>query len=173
MSDNMTATIEGMDHADMLSVKLTEAQAKFYHEMELDGVVFKELVDAEFIKRAKKVSDSLDSETLCLMGPWDKNLFRTVLRKFRAEHDTNELRLEDIDLDELTKIAGKVDIRAHENNVVNIPKTIEKLVKQYKGSRIALAKVYNTLTGRELKAVAFPRATSLYALRQDVIDHLS
>jgi hypothetical protein len=159
--------------SEKVSVKLTEAQAKFYFEGELEGVIFKELVDAEYNERAAKVVDSLDDDMLTLMGPWERNLFRTVLRKWRAEHDTNVLRLEDIEMAELEKLAAKIDIRAHENNVVNIPKTIDKLVKQYKGSRIALAKVYNTLTGRELKPVAFPRATSLHALRADVIAHLN
>lgn len=166
--ENRTAVV-----SESVSVKLTEAQAKFYFEGELEGVIFKELVDAEFTERAAKVADSLEDEMLALMGPWERNLFRTVLRKWRAEHDTNVLRLEDIELADLTKIAGKVDIRAHENNVVNIPKTIDKLVKQYKASRISLANVYNELTGRELKAVAFPRATSLHALRADVIEHLN
>jgi len=159
--------------SEKISVKLTEAQAKFYFDCELDGVVFKELVDAEFTERAAKIADSLDDDMLALMGPWERNLFRTVLRKWRAEYDTNVLRLEDIELAELTKIASKVDIRAHENYVVNIPKTIEKLAKQYKASRASLARVYNELTGRELKAVAFPRATSLHALRADVIAHLN
>ncbi len=159
--------------SETVTVKLTEAQAKFYFEAELEGVVFKELVDAEFTERAAKISDTLEDEMLELMGPWEKNLFRTVLRKWRAEHDTNVLRLEDIDLADLTKIADKVDICAHEGNVVSIPKAIDKLVKQYKASRVILAGVFNELTGRELKAVAFPRATSLYALRADVIEHLN
>lgn len=162
-----TAKVSGIE------VKLTEAQAKFYFEAELDGTVFSELVNAEFTERANKIADTLEDEMLSLMGPWEKNLFRTVLRKWRAEHDTNVLRLEDIDMAELTKLAGKVDIRAHETNVVNIPKAIDKLVRQYKASRVSLSSVYNELTGRELKAVAFPRATSLYALRADVISHLN
>lgn len=173
MSESKTITIEGLDHADMLSVKLTDKQAKFYHEFEIDGVIAKELVDAEFIERAKKISDALDSDTLCLMGAWDINLFRTVLRKFRAEYDSNELRLEDIDVDELKKLDKKFDIRAHEKDVAEIPKQIEKLMKAYKGSRATLAHIYNELTGREMKAVAFPRATSLHALRADVLDFLS
>ncbi len=176
ISEKKFASIEGLDHADMLSVILTDAQDKFYHEMELDGVVFKELVDAEFVERAKKISDSLDSETLCLMGPWDKNLFRTVLRKWRAEYDTNELRLEDIDTAELKKLAKKVDFEKHEGFVNNIPNELKKLTRQYKRSRTILADAYNTLLGREekpLKAVAFPRATSLHALRADVVEFLS
>jgi hypothetical protein len=158
---------------DTVSVKLTEAQARFYHESELDGVVFKELVDVEFTERAAKVASSLDEEMLSLMGSWEKNLFRTVLRKWRAEYDSNLLRLEDIDIAELDKIAGKVDIAAHEKAVTDIPKAIEQLVKSYKASRIVLAGVYNELTGRELKAVAFPRATSLFPLRADVLEHIS
>jgi hypothetical protein len=158
---------------EKVSVKLTEAQASFYFEGELDGTKFEELVFAEFTERAEKISDNLDEEMLSLMGPWKRNLFRTVLRKWRAEHDTNVLRLEDIEMADLDKIAAKVDIRAHENNVVNIPVTIDKLVKQYKASRVSLAGVYNELTGRELKAVAFPRATSLHALRADVIAYLN
>jgi hypothetical protein len=173
MSETKTITIERLDHADMLSVKLTDKQAKFYHEFEIDGVKAKELVDTEFVERAKKVSDALDPDTLCLMGAWDINLFRTVLRKFRAEYDSNELRLEDIDLIELQKLDTKVDIRAHEKNVADIPKQVDKLMKTYKGSRATLAHVYNELTGREMKAVAFPRATSLYALRTDVLSHLN
>ena len=159
--------------SESVSVKLTEAQAKFYFEGELEGVIFKELVNAEFTERAAKIADSLEDEMLALMGPWEKNLFRTVLRKWRAEYDTNVLRLEDIDMADLTKIAEKIDIRAHENNVVNIPITLDKLVKQYKASRVVLSGVYNELTGRELKAVAFPRATSLHSLRADVISYLN
>jgi hypothetical protein len=176
MSEKTFASIDGLDHADMLSVPLTDAQSRFYHDTELDGVVFKELVDAEFVERAKKVSDNLDSETLCLMGAWDKNLFRTVLRKWRAEYDSNELRLEDIDTAELKKLAKKVDFAKHEGFVNDIPKQLKKLTKQYKKSREILAGAYNVILGREdkpLKAVAFPRATSLHALRADVIDFLS
>lgn len=176
ISEKKFATIEGLDHADMLSVILTDAQSRFYHDMELDGVPFKELVDAEFVERAKKVSDNLDSETLCLMGPWDKNLFRTVLRKWRAEYDTNDLTIEDIDTAELKKLAKKVDFAKHEGFVNNIPNELKKLTKQYKKSREILANAYNVLLGRDekpLKAVAFPRATSLHVLRADVLEFLS
>lgn len=165
--------IEGLCHRDAMTIKLTEKQAKFYNEFELDDMPIKDVIDNEFIQRAKKVVDNLDDDTLCLMGAWDVNLFRTVLRKFRAEYDTNELRLEDIDLKELEKLDKKFDIRAHEKDVAEIPKQVEKLMKAYKGSRATLAHIYNELTGREMKAVAFPRATSLHALRADVVQHLS
>jgi len=167
-----TVKFTDLPHAELMEIKLSSNQAKFYHEKELDGVKFKELVDAEFLAEVKKMIDVLPSETLCLMGDWDVRMFRGVLRKYRAEYDTNELTLEDVDLAELNKLAKKIDFAKAEEAMANLPEQIKALAEAYREVREVLASAYSKLTGRELNAIGFARATSLYKLREEVVQHL-
>lgn len=170
---DLTVTFTELPHNELLEIKLTENQHKFLYNKELDGVKFKDLVDADFIKEVKGMIDVLPRETLCLMGDWDVRLYRGVLRKFRAEHDTNELTLEDIEIDVVDELAKSVDFIKLEKAMASLPKQIEKTVKAYKATRAKLAKAYAKITDRELKAVSFGRATSLYKLRAEVVDYLN
>lgn len=171
----METTVKLLDlpHAELMEIKLSPNQAKFYHDKELEGVKFKELVDAEFIAEVKKLIDVLPKETLCLMGDWDVRLFRGVLRKFRAEFDSNELTLEDIDIAELDKMAKKINFAKAEAAMVALPAKIKELAQAYKEVREVLAGAYSKLTGRELNAIGFNRATTLYKLREEVVKHTS
>lgn len=166
-------TFTELPHCELLEIKLTDNQHKFLYDKELDGVKFKELVDAEFLAEVKQMVDVLPTQTLCLMGDWDIRLYRGVLRKFRAEHDSNDLTLEDIDLDELKKLAKKVDFAKAEEAMAKLPEQIKAFATAYKEVRSILAGAYSKLTGRELNATGFGRATSLYKLRSEVVQHLS
>lgn len=172
MSD-LIHTFTDLPHCELMEIKLTDNQHKFLYEKELDGVKFKELVDKEFIETVKQYISALPQEALCLMGAWDVQLYRGTLRKWRAEHDTNQLLLEDIELKELDKLAEKVDFIALERVMATVPNEIKKLARNYRAARTKLAKAYSTLTGRELKQKAFANASSLHKLREEVVEYIS
>jgi hypothetical protein len=168
---SITIELHDLPHAENFEIKLTPNQHTFYAEKELDGTVFSELVNAEFMELAGKVVESGAAELLKGVK-WDKDLFRAVLRRWRAEHDDNDLTLEDIDMATLTKLAEKVDFAKCEAAVRSIPNQIKALVKVYRRERKILANAYSTITDRELAPIGFPRASSLYKLRDEVLDHL-
>lgn len=173
MKDAVTIKFVDLPHADKMEINLTPNQAKFYNEKELDGVVFKELVDAEFISTIEQYMTALPEDALALMGAWDMSVFRGVLRKFRAEHDTNELLLEDIEIADLDKLAKTVDFVTLEHAMSTLPDRIVKLSRAYRAARGHLAIAYSELTGRELSQRAFGNASSLYKLRAEVVQHIS
>ena len=171
--NSISIEIHGLPHMDNpLEMKLTPNQHKFFAEKELEGTPFSELVVAELIERCQQILDSGAADLLKGIK-WERDMFRAVLRKWRAEHDTNELRLEDIELEELNKLAEKMDFAKCEAAVRSIPDQIKALVRVYRRERKKLADAYSKLTDRELAPIGFPRASSLYKLRDEVLEYLA
>jgi len=170
---NITIEIHGLPHLEEpMKMSLTPNQHKFYAEKELEGTPFHKLVNAELVERCEAIANSPALEVLKGVK-WERDLFRAVLRKWRAEHDTNELRLEDIELEKLDKLAEKLDFAKSEAAVRSIPNEIKALVRVYRRERKKLADAYSALTDREIAPIGFPRASSLYKLRDDVLEHLA